>query len=55
MLVGYTFLYVESLSPSVCLMSLRVLISWFLNLVVGSLLVVLYVFVSASRDSALSL
>ena len=40
-LVGYNFLYVELLSPSVCVMSLRVLMGWFLNLMVGSLLMVL--------------
>ena len=54
-LVGYTFLYVKSLSPPVCLMSLRVLMSWFLNLVLRSMLMLLSVLVSNSRLSALSM
>ena len=54
-LAGNTFLCVKSLSPPVCLMSLRVLMSWFLNLVVGSLLIFLKVSVSDSKLSALSM
>ena len=30
-LVGYTFLFIGSLSPPVCLLYLSVLISWFFN------------------------
>ena len=40
-LVGYSFLYFESLTPPDCFMSISVCMSLFLNLEVGSLLRIL--------------
>ena len=52
-LVGYSCLYLVLLRPPVCLMSLRIVISLFLRLLVGSFLSTLYVLVSCSRMLAL--
>ena len=52
-LVGYSFLYFESLIPPVCFMSFNVCISLFLSLDVGFLLRTLYVLVSCSGACAL--
>ena len=52
-LVGYSCLYLEMLRAPVCFMSLRIDISLFLRLLVGSFLRTLYVFVSCSHVLAL--
>ena len=54
-LVGYNCLYVVLLRPPVCLMSFSIVISLFFRLLVGSLLSILYVLVSCSRELALLL
>ena len=46
--MGYS-LYLVLLRPPVCLMSLRIVISLFLRLLMGSFLSTLYVLVSCSR------
>ena len=46
--MGYNCLYLEVLRAPVCFMSLRIIISLFLRLLVGSFLRTLYVLVSCS-------
>ena len=52
-IVGYNCLYLVLLRHPLCLMSLRIVISLFLRLLVGSLFSTLYVLVSCSRVLAL--
>ena len=52
-LVGYSCLYLVLLRPPVCLMSLRIVISLFFKLLMGSFLSTMYVLVSCSRLWAL--
>ena len=51
--MGYSCLYLVLLRPPVCLMSLRIVINFFLRMLVGSFLSTLYVLVSCSRMFAL--